>query len=414
MAIKYAALVRHFRAAEADRLALVESGDRTAENAALLELREQIDAKAIKYRDFNDLGALFEACFGINEFWACRRDPSYMATDVMSRALMEAEGAVGTAAFQNISGQIVYSALLEGFDYEDFVFTKLIPEAPTQFLDGEKIAGITNIGDEAQLRKEADPYELAGVGEDWIFTPAIADRGLIVPVTWEAVFADRTGLLLERCNKVGEAMGLSLEKRCIDCVIDLNTTKHRYNWRGTVIATYGDNTGTHTWDNLAASNGLTDHLNLDTAEQLFNGLTDPYTGEPITVEPVHLVCTKSKFRTAQRIMNSTEILTTTPGYATSGAPAQVKQDNPWKDAYEIITSKLLGARIAAGSGNATDWWIGDIKKAFKRMVAEKLNVVQAPANNQDEFKRRVVAQYRANERSQPVTVQPRAMEKNTA
>lgn len=413
--IKYAQIVKHWKAAEADRVALFEAGDVTAENQAITELRQAIDAKQVSYREFGDLGALFEALYGMHEYMACRRNPSYLATDVMARhAVLEAEGAVGTAAFQNITGQIVYSAFLEGFDYEDFKFTKLIPERPTQFLDGEKIPGITNIGDEAQVRKEADPYELAGVGEDWIFTPAIKDRGLIVPVTWEAVFADRTGLLLDRCNKVGEAMGLNLEKRCIDAVVDLNVTTHRYNWRGTVIQTFNDNTGSHTWDNLAATNGLTDWTNVDTAEQLFTSLTDPYTGEPINVEPKHLIVTRSKLRTAERIIHATEVRDTSPGYATSGVPTQAVRENPYRNAYEIVWSKLLGARISTGSGNQTDWFIGDIGKAVNRMVAEKLNVVSAPANNEAEFRRRIVAQYRANERSQPAVVQPRALVKCTA
>lgn len=412
--IKYAALVRHFRAAELDRLALVEAGEHDAQNAAAGELREQIEKGTIKPSEFNDLGALFEACFGSHEYYACKRDKTYLATNVMQRALLEAEGAVSTSAFQNITGQIVYSATLEGWNYEDFVFSQIIPEVPTQFLDGEKMAGITNIGDEALLREEADPYTLAGVGEDWIFTPALLDRGLIVPVTWEAIFADRTGLLLERCNKVGEALGLNKEKRACDCIIDLNTTKHRYNWRGTVIATYGDNSGTHTWDNLSASNGLVDWTNLDTSEQNFAGLTDPYTGEPITVQAKHLIVTRSKLRTAEHIIHATENRQTTPGYATSGNPNVMTFDNSYRDAYQVLWSKLLGARITAGSGNQSDWFMGDLTKYAKYMQAEKLAVVQAPPNNTDEFNRRIVSQYRANERGAYVVVQPRAMNKNTA
>jgi hypothetical protein len=79
------------------------------------------------------------------------------------------------------------------------------------------------------------------------------DRGGIVSVTWEAVFNDRTGQLLDRCGDVGYwAIGYPEEVAAIDCLIDENVTNHRYNWRGTVIASYGDNSGSHTWDNLDA------------------------------------------------------------------------------------------------------------------------------------------------------------------
>jgi hypothetical protein len=40
--------------------------------------------------------------------------------------------------------------------------------------------------------------------------------------------------------------------------------------------------------------------------------------------------------------------------------------------------------------------------------------VQAPSNNQDEFHRRIVQQYRVNERGAYVVVQPRAAVKCTA
>ena len=46
-------------------------------------------------------------------------------------------------------------------------------------------------------------------------------------------------------------------------------------------------------------------------------------------------------------------------------------------------------------------------------VAEKMNVQQAPANSEDEFKRRIVQQYRVNERGAYVVVQPRAAVQNT-
>jgi hypothetical protein len=392
--IKYKALVEHFRA--------------DAETAGR-ELREQIQTRKIKPTDFNDFGALFEACFGASEYFACRRG-SQMANDVFGRALTEAAGAVSTAAFQNISGQIVYSAILGGYDSEEFVMTKMIPEQETQFLEGEKIAGITDIGDETQVRLESDPYALMGVGEDWIFTPAIKDRGGIVPLTWEAVFGDRTGQLLDRCAKVGESRGIAREKQAVDCAVDENVTTHRYNWRGTVIASYGDNSGTHTWDNLAGTNALLDWTDLDAAEQVFNGLLNPYTGEPILVSAKHLTVCKELEQTARRILSATEIRVATPGFATSANPTVTQAANPYNGKYTLVTSRYLAFRMATD----TSWFLSDWSKYAKYMVAEKMNVVQAPSNNHDEFHRRIVQQYRVNERGQYVVVEPRASVKSTA
>lgn len=377
-------------------------------SAASAGLKTCFESKTYRPHDF-DIGRLFEECFGRDAFVECRAGRK-LANDVMTERLSEAQGAVTTAAFQNISGQIVYSAVLEAYASEDFVFQPLIPEVATQFLEGEKMAGITRIGDESAVRGEAQPYALAGVGEDWIFTPAIRDIGMIVPVTWEAVFADRTGQLLERCGEVGFWRGQAREKQAIDCIVDENTTRHRYNWRGTVIASYGDNSGTHSWDNLAASNALVDWTDLDAAEQVFNAITDPYTGEPVPYEPKHLVVTKQNEQTARRIVSATEIRVTTPGYATSGNPNQALQANPYQNKYTVVSSRLLATRMATD----TSWFLGDVSKYAKYMVAEKMNVQQAPSNNHDEFHRRVVAQYRVNERGEYVVVQPRAKVKSTA
>ena len=378
--------------------------------AAAAVFREALAAGHVKPSEV-DLGKLFVACFGWSDFAACRENRQSF-TDTVTARMSEAQGAVSTAAFQNISGQIVYSAVLEKYQAEEFVFSRLIPEEPVTngTLDGEKIGGLSEIGDVVQVRKEGDPYALAGIGENWVFAPAVKDRGVIVPVTWEAVFADRTGKLLEYAGDVGTWAGVNKEKRAIDCVVDENTTAHRYNWRGTVIATYGDNSGSHTWDNLAASNPLTDWTSLNAAEQAFNGLVDPFTGEPINVEPRHVIATKQLEQTLMRTLSATEIRVATPGFAASGTPTVSRMNNPYLNKYTPVTSRRLAARLATD----TDWFLGDLTKYARYRVAEPLAVVQAPSNNQDEFHRRIVQQYRVNERGAYYVREPRAMLKNTA
>lgn len=385
-------------------VSLYEQKDAPEANSLLREAFASGDVRASHI----DLGRLFVECFGWSEYAACRNKDQLMH-DVLSRALTEAEGAVNTSAFLNITGQIVYSTVLDAYQSEDFVFSKLIPEQPTVFLQGEKIAGVTRIGNEVAVRNEGDPYALAGVGEDWIFTPPIQDRGFIVPVTWEAVFSDRTGQLMERIRETAYWSGYEKEIRAIDCVIDENVTKHRYNWRGTTIATYGDNSGTHTWDNLAAQNGLVDWTNINSAEVVFNAITDPYTGAPTLWEPKHLIVTKQLEQTARRVISATEIRVASPGYATTGNPTQTIAANPFHNKYELVTSRLLAQRLAVD----TDWFLADVSKMAKCMVAQKMQTMQAPSGAPEEFHRQIVAQFRVNERCEYVVTQPRAAVKST-
>ena len=176
-----------------------------------------------------------------------------------------------------------------------------------------------------------------------------------------------------------------------------------------MIATYGDNSGTHSWDNLEASNALVDWTDIDNAERLFAGILDPETGEPILINPSHLIVTRQLLYTARRIVNASEITVTTPGYATTGNPTETRAQNPVQN-YSIVSSNQLAARMATD----TSWFLGDPGKAFRYMENWPLTVVQAPANNEAEFTSDVVMRFKASERGAFATVEPRAMVKCTA
>jgi hypothetical protein len=320
-------------------------------------------------------------------------------------ALAEETGAVTAGAFSRISGQLIFSAILDSFRSEQFVFSQLVRTIPTQF-SGEKLPGISRIGDEAEIVAEGRPYPQAGVSEDFIETPATTKRGLIVGITKEAVFYDRTNVLTQRCREVGEFLGLNKEKRVIDCVIDENSAAHRYKWKGTTYATYQAATP---WINVTPSNALVDWTDIDAAEQTIAGLVDPYTGEPILMTPRHLVVTRQLLYTARRIVNATEIRVNTPGYATTGNPTETITSNPVQG-YQIVSSVLLAARMATD----TNWFVGDLARAFAYMENWPMTVVQAPSNSEVEFTHDIVMRWKASERGACATLDPRSMHKSTA
>lgn len=398
--INYAPLVEHYR---------------KDPGAADRYLKEAIKSKEIKSHEFRDLGSLFEACFGWEEYRACKMDRSRL----VNSHVMEAAGAVSTQAFQNISGQIVYSAIMEAYDAAPFVFRSQIPSVPTQFLSGEKIAGITNLGNISQAVPEGQPFPIFGVSEDWINTPPLVKRGGIVPVTREAVFSDRTGVLLERCGKVGDALGIADEYRAIDAVIDENagatsamTGGHRYHRKDNSIATYGDSSGTHDWDNLQASNALQDFSDIENAELLFDAMTDPGTGivtGAFRAAANQIIVTTQLLHTAKQILTATQLRLQVGGYPTSGNVPQRVSPNSL-DNYTIVTSPLLAVRLATD----TSWFVGNIGKAIRKMVAWPLETTQAPTNSHDEFTRDIVVQYKAEHCDAYAVFEPRFLVKSTA
>lgn len=400
MAVNYASLRRLHESAERER----RDGE---PNRCLQEIEVALQSGDLKPSDFR-IRPLFESLVEdgpelINDFFR-PGSPEQSFTK-----LVEAD-VVNTAAFANITGQIVYSRILEAYQAEEFVFSRMIPDVQTDF-DGEKIPGMGQIGDKAELVDESGEYPMAGVNEDWIQSPQTKKRGLVVPITKEAIFFDRTGLILQRCGEVGEFLGLNKEKRACDCVIDENTTAHRYNRKGRgAVATYGNNSGSHDWDNLQESNALVDWTDIDNAEQLLYSILDPNTGEPIVIgASPKLVCTRQLSATAMRIRNATEVNHVTPGYATSNNPIETRSPNPVANTFEVVFSRMLAARMATD----TSWFYGNPEKAFAYMQNWPLTTAQAPVNSEMEFQRDIVMRWKASERGQYVTLDPRFIVKNT-
>lgn len=318
--------------------------------------------------------------------------------------LQEAAGAVASSDFSSISGQILYTMMMNDLQPESFPFQAAIPTQSTQF-SGEKIPGIANLGDLAEVVAENEDFPLMGTSEDYIETPETKKRGFIIPITKEAIFFDRTGILLQKCAEVGQSLMLNKEKRAIDCLIDENTTAHRYKWRGTTYASYQT---TSPWDNVTTSNGIVDWTDLDNAEQTFNAITDPNTGEPVVVEANTIIVTKQNEQAAARIINATQIVMHSGGYAVTGNLTETQAPNPYRSKYRILTSRLLASRAATD----TDWWLGDPSKYARYMENWPITVTQAPVGNSDDFNRDIVAKYKCSERGQYAVIEPRVMVEN--
>jgi len=356
-------------------------------------------------KDFSVQEHFIEA-FGYEEFRHCRS-----ANEINLRRLMEAAGAVSTSAFLNIQGQYLFTTFMDAYEDPEFVFTRLIPKRNGRVPGFEKIPGIQRMGDETQIVGEGKDYPIIGTGEDWINFTEPDKKGGIVPITKEAIFYDLTGLLISRCSEVGRMYGIQLEIAAVDCVIDENVTGHRLNWKGTTIATYGDSSGSHNWDNLEASNALTDWETLNKPYLLLRAMRDPYTGLPTMFQPKHLVVDSTLEMQAIGVIAAPYSRQHVGGYTTNANRNEQEFPNPFsKFGINVVASNYVGYRMATD----TNWFIGDISKAFVRNEHFPMEVTQAPANSEDDFKRDIVAQYKVSGKMKYETPQPRAMVKNTA
>ena len=319
-------------------------------------------------------------------------------------SLTEAGEGVDVTAFLNVAGQVIYSKILEAYTREAFVVSKLVDTIPTR-LDGEKIPGIGRIKDEATEVHPGMPYPHVGFGEDYIETPSTTKHGLIVPVTREAIFFDRTHLILSRAAEVGDVLGLNKEKRLIDLAIGVT---NNYKWKGTEYDTYQASTP---WINVLEDNELVDWTDVDAAEQLFADVLDPNTDEPVLVEPSAVLVMPAYRHAANRVFKATEITYVTPGGATQTTAA-----NPL-GRYRVVESRLGYQRIVASGVSADDakewWFIGDFKRAFAYMENWPITVTQSPARSEADFNQDIMVRFKASERGAAAVLNPRYVVKCT-
>ena len=359
-------------------------------------LSEALAAGHLNAEDFS-LRDLAESLVPDGHQWVRMLDPRNSG----GVGLLEFGDGVDVTAFLNITGQIIYSKILEAYRQEAFVISKLVDTVPTR-LDGERIPGIGHIRDEVTEVHPGMPYPNIGFGEDYIETPLTSKHGLIVPVTKEAIFFDRTHLVLSRAAEVGEVLGLNKEKRLADLVIG---AANNYKWKGTSYDTYYATGDGGPWVNDLAGNELVDWTDVDAAEQLFAEILDPNTGGPVLVRPTTVLVMPAYRHAANRVFRATEI-----AYTSSGSPTTTTAANPLAS-YRVADSRLVYRRVIASGVSADDakqwWFLGDFRRAFAYMENWPLTVTQSPPGSEADFNQDVLVRFKASERGAAAVLNPR-------
>jgi hypothetical protein len=359
------------------------------------DLREGIQAGHLRLEEIS-LRGLFESLIEDGRELLRLLDPRQSG----GTSLVEAAGAVDTSAFSNITGQIVYSRALDAFRDPGFLWPMLVETIPTQF-SGEKIPGIGRIGDQAETIAEGQPYPLAGLSEEYVETPETAKRGFIVPVTKEAIFFDRTGLILRRAAEVAHWLGVNKEKRVLDVVLGIENPYRRNGVAGDTYLAAG------AYVNIKASNALVDWTDIEAAELLLDAMSDPNTEEPISIMPDTLIVPTALKHTARRIVRAVSI-----EHVDNQANAATVRtlSASLLDDYRILTSPY----VKQATGSDSTWFVGEPRRAFAYMENWPLTVTQAPDNNEADFTHDIVARFKVSERGAAAVLEPRRMVKCTA
>jgi hypothetical protein len=365
----------------------------------IAHLTEALEQRHLRPEDFS-IRDLAEGLVPDGHEWVRLLDPRSAG----SVRILEAGDGVDVTAFLNITSQVIYSKIMDAYTQEAFVVSRLVDTIPTR-LDGEKIPGIAGLSGQDQVVHPGMPYPSVGFGEDYIETPSTTKRGFIVPVTKEAIFFDRTHLVLTRAAEVGELLGLNKEKRLIDLVIGAT---NNYKWLGTTYNTYQAATP---WINVKAGNELLDWQNVDVAEQLFSDMLDPNTGEPVLLSANTVLVMPAYRHAAHRVFNALEVR-----FNPAGSSSTTLAANPLAN-YQVLDSRLAYRRVINAGTAAVDakkwWFLGDFKKAFAYMENWPITVTQSAAGSEADFNQDIVVRFKASERGAAAVLNPRFVVKCT-
>lgn len=331
------------------------------------------------------------------------------------RTLMEA-GPLDPTAFLNINtfsltvGGLVDAKIIERFQNPSFIGDQLCTVVPTN-KNGEKLIGVTGIGDKAQTRGILQGHARAGFGENWITTPETVEKALATEVSQEAVFFDLTGQVLEVAGGVGDELGYRRELSIVQMAIG---GVNNFTYNGTAYDTY--QTAGTLWINDHV-NALADYTDIDNSNNLFTQMTDPATGKEILVMPTVILHAPQNDSTVHLVLRSTEVRTVTNTNTTSIAPP-----NPNTTGWTTLKSPIFynQAKAATALGglalSAADakglWFHGEPKKAFNWMENWPLRTRQASPSEYIMLDRGLIAAYFSNYRGVGAVRSPWHMVRN--
>jgi hypothetical protein len=374
-------------------------------DAAAIHLQEGLQRNIYKPSDFS-LRDLAEALVTdrdgnvIGREWVRALGPQKSG----GLTLLESQAVgVDLSRFSNITGQIFYNRVLEGYKQEAFALTSLIGERQSD-LSGERIPGVTGFTDTLDDDiAEGMPYPQIGFNEDYIDTPATTKKGRIIGVNKETIFFDRTQQVLKQAGQLGELLARRKEKMIADCIAGI---VNNYKWRGTSYNTYQT---TSPWINVKtgvdSSNTSFDWTAIDAAEQLFANMLEPNTNEPIVIDVNTIVHTPARRHIMRRVLRATTVQQRTNNQN------QVSEGPNTLDPYNLVESKFLYQRLLANGvspANAANYWfMGDFKRAFEWVSNWPITVVQAPSNSEPEFTQDIVLRWKASERGVCAVIDPR-------
>lgn len=289
---------------------------------------------------------------------------------------MESTAAIGASGFGVISGQLMVDQVRQGYDLASMSVDKLCDAVSVSNGNlGPQIEpglGDVLISDDVQMEQEDAPF--VQFNGRYVTAPPPISKRVRAAITMEMVFSDKTGQAMEKCQSVGKMMSVWRAERIYKCIYGIiNNYKEGFTQSATPTAynTYITAAGAGPWANKLTNFSLADWTSIDTLEQLFANMVDPFTGKRIQIKPSALLLSRKLKYTGKRIMSATEVragnIASSPGNQTL-APSPLDEDYPIMTdniANDVLKKAGVTASVVANAAQADSLCVlADFKKAF--------------------------------------------------
>lgn len=336
-------------------------------------------------RDFS-IRRLAEAFHGPN--WA---------EELKTKRVMEGPEAVSASALTAISGQLMLSIIKDAYRLQPTIGDQLVTTigVSNNNLGPEIVGYISSPFDIGQTVQEQETIPATQVTGQYLTLPKIEKFGRLIHLSYESIFADKTGELVQQAQAVGQWCALSKEYQILNVVLGY---VNNYLFNGTSINTYNTSPNVN-FVNKITSFSLNDYSDINTLEQTILNQVDPISKQPIELlgRKQVLVVPQSLYK-LKTILNANQVRS--GPFAASGDPIGTYSNNPLDGGqYEVMSSiyvqRVLSENGMSYSDAANFVLFGNISKAFMYREARPLEVTTLPVPNVFSFENDVVMSIRA-------------------
>ncbi len=321
------------------------------------------------------------------------------------RFALESEGsnaALTPGNFPNVSAYLgtvtglLDAKVIEGYNTPEYIIDSLIATSPSKVRQ-RALIGIGRIGDKATRRNPGEGHSFAQPTERKIWTQETFNDALAMAVTFEAVFFDQTGDILERAQSIGMELALRKELDGFRLITGVN---NYYNYNGVSYNTY---LTSGNWVNKVTSNPLADWTALNAVKAMFSRMTDQEQGQRIGVTPDTLLVSPLRQTYAEMICGATGVQNrNTAQTVIYDAPAMYAKYRPVSSPIldQVLTSAAADGGLALAQSAADDyWWLMKTGQngAFVRNENWGLTIERATPNDFIARNQRIVMAVFANQ-----------------